>query len=381
MRISRMDSESDEIDTGVRRPDDESNWDSDNSDDTEEEKTERRNNRMSDEYFSTEIFHAVTQGRPDRIRDIAHRYDLNADREIPFLLSALIHAQHEGCNVYSDSRVAEVLLELGARPTGKVFGWAVQAVCRGDLHKKFIGILLRAGANVNEPFKDLNTKLETTPFRVSLGYRDPYMMNRLMRCGGRISSHADIREMVLHDNLPLLDKAVKDGWDPLARHNGLTHLEALCYNASHHVEILPAVRWLMDHGATLTQRTPEGGPLLSYLLYQYDMRYIRKADLVWFLDHGAAKTIDWKDKYGDSPLSIAVASNAEDMILFLLERGVKPDSGNALKKATGEMAYHPESTKLIRPMRPITRRTVSILRGERVDGRAPIYQKDRMNYR
>jgi len=379
-----MDSESDEIDTGVRRPDREGDWDSEDEGryDTEEEKSERYKRKRSDAYFTLEISHAIDQGQPFRIRNIAHRYDLNAERRISFLLSSIFYAQHEGYNVYSDSRVTEILLELGARPTGNDLGETVRAVCRGLLHKKFIGILLRAGADVNEPFNELRTGVETTPFRVSLGYRDPYVMNRLARCGGRISSHADIREMVMNDNQPLLDQIVKDGWDPLVRHNGLTHLEALCYNKSYLPEILPTVRWLIDHGALLTQRTPEGGSILSYLLYQYDMKdCVNRNVMTWFLDNGARETIDWEDQYGDSPLSVAAASNAESIVRLLLERGVRPDSGNAMKKATGEMEYHPESLRLIRPMRPISRRTASILRGEKVKGREPIYEKGEMNYR
>lgn len=137
----------------------------------------------------------------------------------------------------------------------------------------------------------------------------------------------------------------------------------------------------MGYGASLAQRTPEGGPLISYLLYQYGIRKGQLEVVKWFLDHGAGETVEWEDRYGDSPLSIAVAGNAEDVILLLLSLGVSPDSGNAMKKATGEVEYHPDSLRLIRPDGPVSKRTISILRGQNVDGPEEIYTRGDMNYR
>ena len=330
-----------------------------------------------DKYFKDQIRRAVEKNDMSFILNIAHRFNLNAEMKESFLLYSIV------CKFKNrNTKPAELLISLGARPTGKDLGMTTVYVSINEVHRNFLHVLLLAGAKVDEPYLDERTGKETTAFRYSLG-TSPYITNLFMKYGGRISSHDDIREMIMEGNLSLLDKAVREGWDPLVRHNGLTHLEALCYNISCDVGIfVPSVRWLMDHGATLTQRTPEDGPLISYLLYQHAMRYFRVTEFVtWLLDHGAGETADWEDRYGDSPLSIAVASNAESIVRILLSRGVKPDSGDALKKATGEVEYHPDSLRLIRPMRPVSERTLSLLLGEKVDGPEEIYTRGDMNYR
>jgi ankyrin repeat protein len=311
------------------------------------------------------------------ILNIAHRFNLNAEMVESFLLYSIV------CKFKNrNTKPAELLISLGARPTGKDLGITAQYVELREVHRNFLHILLLAGAKVDEPYLDERTGKETTAFRYSLG-TSPYITNLFMKYGGRISSHDDIREMVMEGNLSLLDKAVREGWDPLVRHNGFTHLEALfCNMFCDSGFFTESVQWLVDHGASLTQRTPEGGPLISYLLYQKAMRAFPFTKFItWLLDHGAAETIEREDQYGDSPLSIAVAGNAEDIIRLLLDRGVKPDSGNAMKKAKGEMEYHPDSLILIRPVAPISERTLSILRGEKVEGPAEIYSRGAMNYR
>jgi len=46
------------------------------------------------------------------------------------------------------------------------------------------------------------------------------------------------------------------------------------------------------------------------------------------------------------------------------------------------MAYHPESLRLIRPVAPISERTLSILRGEKVEGpETKAFTSLAMNYR
>jgi hypothetical protein len=334
----------------------------------------RETDETSERYFEKEIQRALFSGDVSRVLELGKNFDLNADKEYSFLMRSIT-----GRDRNSDTRVTEALLSLGARPTGKDLGMTAYAVYYDDAHKKFLHLLLRAGANVNEPF--IEQGRYTTPFRVSLGINDYYAKNLFMLYGGRISSHDDIREMVMNGNTELLDRVVKDGWDPLVRHNGLTHLEALCYNTSGLYWMASTViRWLGRKGASFKQRTPEGGPLISYLLYQYAIREEQLEVFEWFMDHGAAETADWEDRYGDSPLSIAVASNAE-MIVRLLARGVKPDSGNAMKKATGEVEYHPESLRLIRPDGPVSKRTLSILRGEKVYGPEKKTSPISMNYR
>jgi len=385
MRISRMDDENERQCESERGYESESESDSDESeayafhekdmydmvrryfeewfpDSDDEIPANRETDETSERYFEKEIQRALFSGDVSRVLELGKNFDLNADKEYSFLMRSIT-----GRDRNSDTRVTEALLSLGARPTGKDLGMTAYAVYYDDAHKKFLHLLLRAGANVNEPF--IEQGRYTTPFRVSLGINDYYAKNLFMLYGGRISSHDDIREMVMNGNTELLDRVVKDGWDPLVRHNGLTHLEALCYNTSGLYWMASTViRWLGRKGASFKQRTPEGGPLISYLLYQYAIREEQLEVFEWFMDHGAAETADWEDRYGDSPLSIAVASNAEDIILFLLILGVDPNSGNALKKATGEMAYHPESLRLIRPVAPISERTLSILRGEKVEG-------------
>ena len=341
------------------------------SDSDDEIPSNLETDETSERYFEKEIQRALFSGDVSRVLELGKNFDLNADRDYSFLMTSIT-----GRDRNSDTRVTEALLSLGARPTGKDLGRTALAVYYDDAHKKFLHLLLRAGANVNEPF--INEGKYTTPFRVSLGINDYYAKNLFMLYGGRISSHDDIREMVMNGNTELLDRVVRDGWDPLVRHEGLTHLEALCYNTSRLYWGTPTViRWLEKKGASFTQRTPEGGPLISYLLYQYGTREGQREVFKWFLDHGARETAEWEDRYGDSPLSIAVASNAEMIIRLLLDRGVKPDSGDALKKATGEVEYHPESLRLIRPDGPVSKRIISILRGEKVYGpenHQPIFQ-------
>jgi ankyrin repeat protein len=321
------------------------------------------------EQFREEIRKSLNGGNTFLFWKMASQFDLNAERKCSFLLASIL-LKFKNRN----TRPAKALLLLGARPTGEDLGITASYVAMDEVHRKFLHLLLRAGADVNEPYKEEMSGREITPFRQSLGYKDPYIMNLFMRYGGRISSHDDIREMVMKGNTELLDQVVKDGWDPLVRHNGLTHLEALCYNMSYYSRDTPsAVLWLIDHGASLTQRTPEGGSILSYLLYQYAEKHVDSEVVTWFLGNGARETVEWEDRYGDSPLSIAVASNAEDVILLLLSLGVSPDSGNAMKKATGEVEYHPDSLRLIRPDGPVSKRTISILRGENVDGPEEIY--------
>jgi hypothetical protein len=345
------------------------------SDSDDEIPANRETDETSERYFEKEIQRALFSGDVSRVLELGKNFDLNADKEYSFLMRSIT-----GRDRNSDTRVTEALLSLGARPTGKDLGMTAYAVYYDDAHKKFLHLLLRAGANVNEPF--IEKGRYTTPFRVSLGINDYYAKNLFMLYGGRISSHDDIREMVMNGNTELLDQVVKDGWDPLVRHNGLTHLEALCYNTSGlYWMACTVIRWLERKGASFKQRTPEGGPLISYLLYQYAIRYGQLEVFEWFMDHGAAETADWEDRYGDSPLSIAVASNAEMIVRLLLARGVKPDSGNAMKKATGEMEYHPESLRLIRPDGPVSKRTLSILRGEKVYGPEKKTSHISMNYR
>ena len=346
----RYESESDESERARSDP---GNWSPYQDSEEESEGSD------SDDYLEEVIDRVVFDGKSARrIWRVAHRFDLNAERERSFLLISII--DRYGNN---DTRAASTLLLLGARPSGKDLGETSIYVAMKEVHKKFLYLLLRAGADVNEPFYDVYGR-ETTPFRDSLGRRNPYIMNLFMRYGGRISSDADFRKLIVDGNLHRFKLALQAGLDPLARHDGLTHLEALCYNRSRLPEILPAVRWLMDHGATLTQRTPEGGPLISYLLYQHDLRKGHAEVMEWFLGNGAGETVEWEDRYGDSPLSISVASNAEPVVLLLLSRGVKPDSGDAMRKAKGEVEYHPESLRLIRPMRPVSERMTSLLRGE-----------------
>ncbi len=374
-----MDSDSDDT---VFRYKSESDGGSDESETENESETESETKESvqgSDAYFEREILRAVRSGNSLPIWKLGRTIDLNAERECSFLLTSII------CEYRNrDDSVTRALLCLGARPTGKDLGMLVSRVYHREVRKKFLTLLLREGADVNEPFPDEVTGKETTPFRLSLAYNNIYIRNLFMKYGGRISSNADLREMVMKCKPLLLHETVAAGWDPLVRHDGLTHLEALCYNmvSCDYTYFLPTVQRLIGYGASLTQRTPEGGPLISYLLYQYGIRKGQREVVTWFVGNGARETIEWEDQYGDSPLSIAVASNAEDIILFLLILGMDPNSGNALKKATGEMAYHPESLRLIRPVAPISERTLSILCGEKVEGpEKKTFTSLAMNYR
>jgi hypothetical protein len=369
-----MDSDSDDTVFRYESGSDESESDASNHCVSERESVQEG----SDAYFEREIRRAVRSGNALPIWKLGRNIDLNAERECSFLLTSMI------CEYRNrDKSVTQALLCLGARPTGKDLGRLVPRVYRREVRKKFLTLLLEEGANVNEPFPDEITGKETTSFRLSLAYNNPYIRNLFMKYGGRISSNADLREMVMNHNSGLLRETVNAGWDPLTRHDGLTHLEALCYNtlSCDHTHFLSTVQRLMGYGASLAQRTPEGGPLISYLLYQYGIRKGQLEVVKWFLDHGAGETADWEDRYGDSPLSIAVAGNAESIVRILLDRGVKPDSGNAMKKAIGEVEYHPDSLRLIRPDGPVSERMTSILRGEKVEGPEEIYTRGDMNYR
>jgi hypothetical protein len=187
MRISRMDrgyeserryeSESDESDRARSDP---GNWSPYQDSEEESEGSD------SDDYLEDVIDRVVFDGKSARrIWRVGRRFDLNAERERSFLLISII--DRYGNN---DTRAASTLLLLGARPTGKDLGNTSLYVAMREVHKKFLYLLLRAGADVNEPFYDVYGR-ETTPFRDSLRHKNPYIRNLFMRYGGRISSDAN----------------------------------------------------------------------------------------------------------------------------------------------------------------------------------------------
>ena len=214
----------------------------------------------------------------------------------------------------------------------------------------------------------------TTPFKAALDYGNSHVIKAYMETGSTITTDEEFRSACQLEDIEFMELGIKNGVNPLAVYNGNTHLESICFNIK---RFLPGacerIKWFLDHGATLTQRTPEEGPLLNYVLYQAYLRQFQTEGIKWFMENGAAETINWEDKYGDSPLSIAVASNNEGIVRCLLALGANPTSGKALQKAMGEANYHPESLALIRPhsenpLEPASDRIISLLRGESVDG-------------
>ena len=172
-----MDSDSD--DTVFR-------YESETETENESSGDESESDQGSDAYFEREIRRAVRSGNALPIWKLGRTIDLNAERECSFLLTSII------CEYRNrDDSVTQALLCLGARPTGKDLGRLVPRVYKREVRKKFLTLLLREGADVNEPFPDEVTGKETTSFRLSLAYNNPYLRNLFMKYGGRISSDAN----------------------------------------------------------------------------------------------------------------------------------------------------------------------------------------------
>lgn len=339
-----------------------------------------------------QLIEACYRGDLKTMRKMAPEFDLNVYRNESYtdhpspLLAAILGQMME----YENTTLgpAKLMLEEGARPSAFDLYKTNQIVSMGELSYEFIPLLLSYGPDLNEKLRvnecglddhflsDSESDTEeygqshqwtvTTPFKSSLYYGHMKTIKAYLNAGAILQPTEDFRAIChLSDGVELMELCVEKGANPLGAYNGVTHLESVCYNIMRFCpDSFKRIKWFMDHGARLDQRTTEEGPLMNYLLYQYYTRVNQVDAVKWFMENGARDTINWVDKYGDSPLSVAVVSNDERIVRVLLEYGADPHSGHALNKAKGEK-YEKESLQHIRPhfseRGPISPRIIEML--------------------